>query len=358
MSAARIAVLVSFVAIACREPPATSIVVMPRAAALSADEARSIQGFAYSPRDMPLGWRGADSLVVFHAELFASNDVVASTCAGTGVFVIPFTDGGPPRPMRIGAPICEVLRGPLDGMAFRARDATIVYSLQVPPNSRQLVKLGPDDDAPRPVSASCAPYAGEPAISSDGSMLAMTGLCDGGTQNEWAVHVLPIDGGDHRKVAGGDSTSAVMPAWSPDGATLVVRLGNARDPRHAQQLAVVDVRSGAIRPLVAGSSPTWSPDGHWIAFVHRDSMSLDDSEIRIVRPDGSAARTVFRNQTRTTFVRGWGPMREGMVHPPLVWTPDSRGIVFGRAFERGTTLWHVARDSSGSLRQLTESSQR
>jgi hypothetical protein len=356
VSIARIGALAALVATACREPPPTSIVVMPRAAALSADEARQVQGFAYSPQDMALGWRGTDSLVVFHAERFASADVVASTCAGTGVFLVPFTNGGPSRPLRVGAPICDVLRGPAD-MAIRAQDGAIFYPLPVPTNRQQLVRLDPGDNVPRPVSATCAASASEPAISSDGSMIAMTGLCEDG-QSAWGVYVTSIDGGDRRRVAGGDSTSAVTPAWSPDGRSLVVRLGDASDQPRAQRLVVVDLRSGETRPLLAGSSPSWSPDGQWIAFVHRDSVSLDDTQIRIVRPDGSAARTIFVNPTRTTFVRGWGPMREGMVHGPLLWTPDSRGIVFGRAFDRGTSLWHVALDGAGTPRQLTESSQR
>jgi hypothetical protein len=355
---ARFTASVLLAAIACREPPPTSLVVMPRAAALTAEEAQRVQGFAYSPRDAALGWQGADSLVVFHAEQFAAGDVVASTCAGTGVCLVPFTNGGPPRPVRVGSPICDAGAPPGD-VAFRASDGAIVYSQRVPENREQVVMLD-GASAPRPVSVTCSPFAREPAISNDGSMLAMAGLCDGGGrgQSHWAVYVTSIGGGDRRRVAGGDSISAMMPAWSPDDGSLAIRLGDPSDPPHAQRLAVVDLRSGATRELVPGFGPSWSPDGQWIAFVHRDSVSLDDAEIRIVRPDGSGVRTVFLNPTRTTYVRGWGPMREGMVHGPLVWTRDSRGIVFGRAFDRGTSLWHVALDSAGTPRQLTESSQR
>jgi Tol biopolymer transport system component len=206
------------------------------------------------------------------------------------------------------------------------------------------------------ISSDCSPAAREPAVSPDGRMIAMAGLCDGYDQREWAVYVATIDGANRGRVIGGDTISAVMPAWSPDGASLVVRLGDANAPPRSHRLAIVDLATRAVRPLVSGSSPSWSPDGQWIAYVHRDSASLDDVEVRIVRPDGSSPRTLFRNQTQTTYVRGWGPMREGMVRAPLLWTPRSDGVVFSRAYDRGVSLWFTP--LSGTARQVTESMQR
>jgi hypothetical protein len=344
-------------AVACRDAPSTSIVVVPRATNLSAEETRQTQGFDYSPTDLALGWRGSDSLIIAHIEAYASHDVRTSTCTGSGIFAIPFTDGGAARAMRLGAPVCEALRGSSEPAALEPNAGGIIYSRRAATNSSQLLRLRLTESTPREVSVGCSPYAEEAAISREGSRLAIRGMCDGRGQTEWAVYVTTIDGQNRRRVIGGDSMSVVMPAWSPDGKSLVVRLGDPAASSKTQLLAIVDVASGSLRPLVAGSFPRWSPDGQWIAFVHTDSVSRYDAEIRIIRPDGSGMRTVYRNRTQTTFVRGWGPMREGMVRPPLLWRPDSRGVVFGRIFDRGTSLWDIALDSADA-RQVTESAQR
>jgi tricorn protease-like protein len=290
-------------------------------------------------------------------EWFAANDVAVSTCAGTGLFVVPFTSGGVARALHVGEPLCDALRGPDVGVAPGPHGHRVVYSRSGAANTAQLVSLDLRGADARVISDHCSPSAREPAISPDGRMIAMSGLCDGRDQRESAVYVATIEGASRRRVIGGDTVSARMPAWSPDGVSLVVRLGDATAPPRSHRLAVVDLRTNKVRPLVSGASPSWSPDGRWIAYVHRDSVSLDDVEVRIIKPDGTEIRTLFRNQTQTTYVRGWGPMREGMVRGPLLWSSGSDGIVFSRAFDRGVSLWFVP--SSGTpARQVTESTQR
>lgn len=352
---ARVAILAIFLSLACREAPSTAIVVLPRATSLTPDEARRIAGVGYSPTDLALGWRGEDSLVVGHIESYAYADIRTSTCAGTGVFEVPFRNGGAARTVRAGAPVCDALRD--DAAVALLPDASaLVHSETVPTNRSRLEVLNLKDATTRTLSGACEPYAEEPAVSPDGSMVAMKAVCGRRDQAEWGVYVGTIRGEGWRRVAGGDSVSAVMPAWSPDGRALAVRLGDATDPVQARRIAVVDVATGELRPLVAGSWPSWSPNAEWIAFIHTDSASNDDDEIRLIRPDGSDARTLFRNQTRTTYVRAFGPMREGAVRAPLLWTRDSRGVVFGRAFDKGTSLWHIT-IGEAAPRQLTDAAQ-
>lgn len=332
------------------------MVVMPRAGQLPAHERVSIEGLSYSPTHLALGWR-RDSLVVGHVESYAYGERAAATCTGTGLFVVGLLEGGAATPLRTGAPVCDAAWA--GSVALTADAGTVVYATAPAVNASRVVRMRLADGAIDTISRRCAPMAEEPALTPDGRAIAIRGLCGGRGQREWGVYVGPFGIDQWRRIVGGDSISAVQPSWSPDGTALVVRLGRQRDSAAARRLAVVGAAAGAVRPLVHGSAPSWSPDGAWIAYVHTNATTGEDNEIRLIRPDGTAMRTLFRNETRTTYVRGFGAQREGSVRPPLLWTTDSRGIVFGRAFDRGVLLWYLEIAPDGAqLRQVTEATQR
>ena len=323
---------------------------------ISADDSVAVRGLSYAPTDIALAWRG-DSVVVGHVESYAARDVTASACTGSGIFLVPFQGGGGVGTVRAGEPVCGALLSEDLDLALTPDLESVIYSTAVPANLSRVVRMRLRDGATDTLSLGCTPYAEDPAISRSGDLLAIKGVCGERNQVRSAVYVRSLSDATWRRVAGGDSIAAEMPSVSPDGRMLAIRLGDSDAPAAARVIATVDVASGEIHPLVPGLNPSWSPDGAWIAYVHRDTASQYDNEVRVIRPDGSSPRTIFRNQTRTTYVRAFGPMREGTVRAPLLWTPDSRGIVFGRTFDRGVSLWHIVLDSAG-VRRLTESAQR
>ena len=74
--------------------------------------------------------------------------------------------------------------------------------------------------------------------------------------------------------------------WSPDGKTILSDLGE-----EGESLLLVPVDGGEIRPIEIVSddlrsafSGSWSPDGEWIVFSGRASISVD---LWIVRVDGT-----------------------------------------------------------------------
>ena len=81
--------------------------------------------------------------------------------------------------------------------------------------------------------------------------------------------------------------------------------------------------------------PVWSPDGGWVAFASQEHGSDD---IWIIRPDGTEARALTRND--------W----EWDKHPS--WSPDSSQIVFW-SNRTGLKQIYVMDADGGNLRNIS-----
>ena len=197
------------------------------------------------------------------------------------------------------------------------------------------------------------------------------------------VHLLPLDGGEARRLT--DLPRGVESfAWSPDGTRLVVRtisVGATReeeerrrgrppkskpgdtprsDYRYIDRLAymyngagfvddrvthlwLVDVATGAARPLVVGPTaeegPAWSPDGTRIAF----------SANRRRHPDIDFRSGIYVVEVATgTVTTIAGGDDAGFANP--AWLPDGSAILAtGDRFPRvgyRTGIWRFAADGS------------
>ncbi len=131
-----------------------------------------------------------------------------------------------------------------------------------------------------------------------------------------------------RKLTSGDFSVGDFD-WSPDGRTIA--FSHARTPRDDDMLradiSLVDVATAIVKPLVntpaAETSPLYSPDGQWIAYVASDDPPTwgTDNRIQLVPAAGGATK-----QLATTFDR----------QPALVgWSADARRIYYAEC--RGTT---------------------
>ena len=190
----------------------------------------------------------------------------------------------------------------------------------------------------------------EPAFSPDGSKIAFRSEREGG-----GIYVMGASGDSPLRL----TDFGHNPAWSPDGTQLVfateeVELIPIRGPN--SELWIVDVRSGARRPLVQKGKggadfgrdsdsvqPSWSPHGKRIAFWGTSSVS-DQYDIWTIDPTAPEPKKTAVRVTSDTALH-WSP----------VWSADGTYLYYGSDRDGTMNLWRVAMDEdSGTPRGVPE----
>ncbi|MEE2642563.1 MAG: PDZ domain-containing protein [Planctomycetota bacterium] len=131
------------------------------------------------------------------------------------------------------------------------------------------------------------------------------------------IFSVPAEKGDTRNLSKSSSAADRMPVWSPRGD----EVGWFSNQGQGYQLLISgqDGRSPERRYGLGESKmaweATWSPDGHWIAFVD------DDVRIRLIDT---------RNGNLRTLDTGGVNIERGSMG--LIWSPDSRFLAYARTF--------------------------
>ena len=157
-----------------------------------------------------------------------------------------------------------------------------------------------------------------PAWSPDGAHICFTSARECYAR----LHVMKADGTDRRQLTLDCEGDDDAPAWSPDG----TRIAFGRGDRHPDDLYLLDIASGSIRPLTTSaqqdSAPSWSPDGALLAF--RRSYGMPPG-LYVMPAAGGEARFLTPG-----------------LHP--AWSPHGGRI----AFALGNALWLLAVDARGA----------
>ena len=196
----------------------------------------------------------------------------------------------------------------------------------------------------------------------DGRHLALA-VTSFGVDNPYnGIHVIDTKTGVDRQLGPcvPGQCSAFGLAWSPHGKRLAYDSNGLIYSVNADGTGRVGLGTGPA-PATAGRSPSWSPDGHWIAFA--DST---DGDVGVIRADGTHFSLLVRNAESPA----WSPDGStiaysshcgiGLVTPAgkdvtpatsgdcraigvrgaPAWSPDGRKIAIG-TLHRGTYIMNA-----------------
>ncbi|MEJ5348625.1 MAG: Tol-Pal system beta propeller repeat protein TolB [Desulfosoma sp.] len=168
-----------------------------------------------------------------------------------------------------------------------------------------------------------------PAWSPDGTQLAFVSYLEGSPK----IYVANILSGVRRALSGYTGIN-ITPAWYPSGGRLAVTLSKDGNP----DIFLIDSQGSVVQKLVSGwgieVSPTWSPDGSKIAYVSNESGN----------PHIYVLDVASGNKKRLTY--------EGKYNTSPAWSPKGDWIAFSGATGGIHNIYIIRPDGSG-LRALT-----
>ncbi len=243
------------------------------------------------------------------------------------LWLVPADGSAPPRRLTLGARRDVAPRWSPDGrwLAFLSDRGAVLRAGGAPRDVEDLRRAGAAENGLKDLVGRDIPH--------------------GDTQ----VWLLPVEGGEARQLTNLPSDVGEL-TWSPDGSHLCVVSGatSARPPagtaaspqpgepprrdirlideldyqlngvgftyEHPPRLWIVDIASGDVRRLTAGSrgdeQPAWSPDGTRIAFVSNRGSGADlawRSDIYVVAAEGGTATRVTTGKERLFRHPAWSP---------------------------------------------------
>jgi dipeptidyl aminopeptidase/acylaminoacyl peptidase len=172
-----------------------------------------------------------------------------------------------------------------------------------------------------------------------------------GDRYHWdRLWVMDVASSSAKQLTSGDNEVGGF-SFSPDGRTLAVAIQPTPliPDEFNSDLYTIPADGGPLKPLVkrkgVDTSPSWSPDGKWIAFISQDGHDdewFTNISVSVVPASGGAARSITRSLDET--VEGLGPDGPN-------WTPDSKAIVFFATLR--TTQQVMRADLDGHVSPIT-----
>lgn len=189
---------------------------------------------------------------------------------------------------------------------------------------------------------------------------------DGYFDNQrYAVYVVEVASGEHRKLYDKCALGFYSLDWSPDSKELaIIHTVNRNlwaDPPNDQifRVSVADGQTWKLEGLPKGEKNTvkWSPDGKTLAYLGDDSESdpwgIHNTKLFIVSADGGQPTCLSREDDYCLTVMGLSDTKDSYGFAMLEWSPDSKAIYVSVGWHGETQLGFVQVDK-GRIEILTK----
>lgn len=188
---------------------------------------------------------------------------------------------------------------------------------------------------------------------------------DGYFDNQrYAVFVVDVASGEHRKLYDKCALGFYSLDWSPDSKELAaihtVNKNLWADPPNDQifRVSVSDGQAWKLEGLPKGEKNTvkWSPDGKSLAYLGDDSESdpwgIHNTKLFVVPADGGQPTCLSREDDYCLTVMGLSDTKDSYGFAMLEWSPDSKAIYVSIGWHGETQLGFVQIDK-GRIEILT-----
>lgn len=170
-----------------------------------------------------------------------------------------------------------------------------------------------------------------PSISPSGQLAFSSAI---GNDGSMEIYVSSLDGSSPRRLTRTQKGINISPRWNPRTGREIAFISNRGG---SPQIYVMDASGANQRPLIArgghADSPSWSPDGRYIAFTYGGAGSFQIFVADVASGQLLQLTSQGRNESPT-------------------WSPDARHIVFQSNRSGKWEIWQMHIDGS-SQRQLT-----
>ncbi|MEO0249901.1 MAG: S9 family peptidase [candidate division WOR-3 bacterium] len=180
------------------------------------------------------------------------------------------------------------------------------------------------------------------------------------------LYVVEVSTGALTQLTDGNLHSEYSPTWSPDGKFLAFISNRQPEPDREpdmEDIWLIPASGGDLRKVETPAGPkgtlTWSPNGRWLAYVGHpypdDSWGTRNVHVWLVSPEGGDARNLTETLDNSVGVSTLTDVREFGGSNSLLWSHDSRFLYF-LVSERGSVHLYRVEAENAHFTPLTKGS--